>query len=700
MQQVQLLFENSPWWILLCLLVGALYGLLLYVRGNRFRHTAWGKPINYGLLALRFLLVSLLCFLVIGPFIKQIKNTIEPPVVVIAVDNSASVVAVLDSAQLVRLRQQVDSTAGALQKAGYTAEIRDFESLIPLDSLRFDHPSTNLEGALRAIDSDYEGRNVASVVLFSDGIYNQGTSPTYQPYRFTINTVGLGDTTAQQDVSISNVFYNKIAYQGNKFPVVVEVTNTGFVGEKLAVTIYRRGAVVDTRELIATKPRSVNTVEFLLEADQEGTQHYVVQVGPQEGEFTTQNNEGHAYVEVIEGKENILLLAQSPHPDIRALRLAITSNQNYAFHSLILSTDQLRVGQFKETKFDLVILHQLPGRSQLPTEVQSYLESGRARWYIVGSQTDLNAFNEGNDVLEIANVSNQSDEVSAAYNDEFRGFQLLSSDRATLQELLPLRAPFGDVSLKNGAVPLLYQQIGKVKTRAPLLAVVENNEEKSAVLLAEGLWKWRQQEYARSGNTKASDALVTKLVQYLSASDDKRRFKVYPIKSEFQDSEPIVFETELYDEVYDRVYGPSVKLSVVAEDSTRYDYNYTTNQANTQYRVSNLPEGVYHYRARVAVDGTPLVSEGDFTVRSLQIEMLNLTANHTMLRELAEENGGTFIGPADLAKMYPVLGSQSPQGKIYTSELFLPLINLKWLFFLLLILVTAEWGIRKYMGSY
>ncbi len=693
------MFENSPGWIVVGLLVGALYGLLLYTRGKQFKHPSWGKSINCALLLLRAGLVSLLCFLVIGPFIKQIKNTVEPPVVVLAIDNSLSVAAVMDSTQLVALTQRIDSVTAALRAAGYTTEIRDFESLIPLDSLSFNYSSTDLDGALQTIASDYEGRNLASVVLFSDGIYNQGTSPTYQPYRFTINTVGLGDTTAQQDVSISNLFYNKVAYQGNKFPLVAEVTNAGFAGENLVVTVRRGSEVLGTQEVNPVKQREVNSVEFLLEADREGVQRYVVTVASQAGEFTTQNNEAQAYVEVIEGKENILLLAQSPHPDVKALRLAIASNQNYEFTSLVLSTDQIAEDKLKKTKFDLVILHQLPGKGEIPKVVQPYLEAAGARWYIVGSQTDLTALSATNDALEIQ-AGNQDDEVSAAYNNDFRGFQLGNDHRATIEKLMPLRVPFGDISLKNGAEPILNQQVGKVETSKPLLAVAETDRGKSAVLLAEGIWEWRQQEYARTGNTDATDALLGKLIQYLSAKEDKGRFKVYPIKNEFQDNESVVFETELYDELYEEVYGVPVKLVITAEDSARFNYNYTTNQNNTRYQVSNLPEGVYQYTAQVTINGATLPSRGSFTVRSQQIELLNLTANHTILRDLAQENGGAYFDTADLSKLYAAVSSQPLKGKIYTSELFLPLINLKWLFFLLLALVAAEWGIRKYMGSY
>ena len=680
------------------MLVGALYGMLLYTRGKQFKHPSWGKPVNYALLVLRAGLVSLLCFLIIGPFVKQIKNTIEPPVVVMAIDNSSSVAAVMDSVQLTLLKQQIDSMTLALRQRGYTTEIRDFESLIPLDSLNFNYPSTDLDGALRTIASDYEGRNLASVVLFSDGIYNQGASPTYRPYRFTVNTIGLGDTTVQRDVSVSNVFYNKIAYQGNKFPLIAEVTNSGFEGEALTVSVRRGSVVLDTKVVKPTKQREVNSVEFLLEADREGVQHYVVTVAELD-EFTTQNNEAHAYVEVVEGKEDILLIAQSPHPDIKALRLAVESNQNYEFTSLILSTDRIAESQLEETRFDLVILHQIPGKEKVPRELQPYVESARARWYIVGSQTDLAALNATNEVLEIQ-LGYQNDEVSAAYNSDFRGFQLVDNHRATLEKLLPLRVPFGDVALRNGAIPVLYQQVGKVRTSKPLLAIAETDQGKSAVLLAEGIWKWRQQEYARAENTDASDALFTKLIQYLSAKEDKRRFKVYPIESEFKNNEPVVFETELYDEVYEEVYGAPVKLVVTAEDSARFNYNYTTNQSNTQYRISNLPEGVYQYTAQANIKGATLSSKGSFTVRSLQIESLNLTADHGILRDLAQENGGAHFRMAELPKLYDAMGNQPPRGKIYTSELFLPLINLKLLFFLLLALVSAEWGIRKYLGSY
>jgi hypothetical protein len=700
MQQVQLLFDNSPWLLIPCLLVGAAYALLLYFKSKGFRNQSWGKTINYLLTGLRFVLVSLLCLLLIGPFIKQIKNTLEEPIVVFAVDNSSSIAAVEDNSQMQALKQAIENAASSLENSDYKLEFRTYEGLQEVDSLQFDYNSSDLGSLLNAIASDYEGRNLASVVLFSDGIYNQGISPSYRPYSFRINTVGLGDTIPKQDINIQNVYYNKIAYQGNKFPMVAEIANTGFEGQSVTVSITNRGNVVGSERLRFDQARDVNSVEFLLDAEQEGMQRYEVKVQPLEGEFTEQNNSSQAYVEIIEGKENILLLAAAPHPDIKALRSAIETNKNYELRSVILSVDEVNTQELSDVKYDLVIFHQLPASGSIQPIVNEYLEKAGAALFIVGSQTDLSALNSNNEIINISSVNNDTDEVRAVYNSAFSGFQVEGDRQAVLEELLPLNVPFGRIELQNNPEVLLYQKVGSVETSKPLLVVGNVEERKTAVMLGEGLWQWRLQEFAKYDNTQAFDELLSKLTQYLSAREDKRRFRVYPEKDVFEDTEPVVFETEIYNEIYEEIFGYEISLQLTDEKGETRNYSYITSESNTRYRISNLPEGIYQYQASVDLEGARVASAGEFTVRSLQIETLNLTANHQLLRDLAANSGGQFFDRSEVEGMSAQLRTQEAKGKIYTSEAYLPIINLKWLFFVLLLLVSAEWSIRKYMGSY
>ncbi|MEM9832669.1 MAG: hypothetical protein AAF944_18710 [Bacteroidota bacterium] len=697
MQKIQLLFENSPWLIVPALVVGAAYALLLYLKGRKLGTVSWGKTINYVLAGLRFVLVSLLCLLIVGPFIKQIRNTIEEPIVVFAVDNSVSVVAAGDSGQWLA---QVTDLQNQVQQQDYQVETRSFSATSPLDSIIFSEQRSDIEGLLSVIETEYEGRNLASVVLVSDGIYNEGVSPAYSTYPFRIHTVGVGDTVPKQDLRISNLYYNKVAYQGNKFPLVAEVSNTGFGGQSVAVSVNYRGTKIASEQVTFQQGRGVTSVEFLLEAVEEGMSHYVVEVEPLDQEFTQENNVSHAYIEIIEGKESILIIAQSPHPDVKALKLAIEQNKNYEVKTAVLGLEPWNPAIVANSKFNLVILHQLPGRGLNDAQLNQLVQDASALWYIVGRQSNIPMLNRSNGLIEIISQSNETDEVRPVFNEGFTGFQLENDNRVTVENYLPLKVPFGRINFKGETTTLLYQQIGNVKTSQPLLIMGEVDDKKQAVLLAESVWKWRLQEYATSENTQAFDVLFTKLIQFLSAKEDKRRFKVYPVKNEFSDTEPVVFETEIYNDIYEEVYGLTVNLQLTDEAGEARDYSYATNENNTQYRIGNLPEGIYRYQASIELNNENLTSEGEFSVQRLEIEMLNLTANHELLREIAQTSGGRFVTTEDLSGLGKVFENQESPSKIYTSEAFLPIINLKGLFFLLLLLVATEWGIRKYMGSY
>ncbi|MGB3588904.1 MAG: hypothetical protein WBA23_20325 [Tunicatimonas sp.] len=697
MQKIQLLFDSSPWLIIPSLLVGLAYALLLYLKGKKLGTVSWGKTINYVLAGLRFVLVTLLCLLVVGPFIKQIRNTIEEPIIVFAVDNSASIQSVGDSVQWI---SEVVALQNEIQQQDYQVETRSFSSSDALEIITFSEQRSDIEGLLSDIETEYEGRNLASVILVSDGIYNEGISPAYGSYPFTLHTVGVGDTVPKQDLKVSNLYFNKVAYQGNKFPLVAEISNTGFSGESVAVSVNYRGKTIANEQITFDRERGITRVEFLLEASEEGMSHYVVAVGGLEAEFTKENNVSHAYIEVIEGKESILLVAQSPHPDIKALKLAIEQNKNYEVETAILGLTDWNPSIVANSKFDLVILHQIPGRGLNDTQLNQLVQDANALWYIVGEQSNIPMFNQSNGLLEIIRQNNETDEVRPLFNTSFNGFQLENDYQTIIDGFVPLKVPFGRINFKGENTSLLYRQVGNVKTSQPLLVTGEVDDKKQAVLLADGIWKWRLQEYGKNENTQAFDALFTKLTQFLSAKEDKRRFKVYPVRSEFEDTEPVVFETEIYNDIYEEVYGQSVNLSLTGENGEERNFSYITNENNTQYRIGNLPEGIYSYQASVKLNDEQLTSSGEFSVRRLEIENLNLTANHDLLRELAQTSGGQFTIAEELEVLTAIFQNQKLQSKIYTSEAFLPIINLKWLFFLLLLLVAAEWSIRKYMGSY
>src|SRR5690606_20384369 len=275
----------------------------------------------------------------------------------------------------------------------------------------------------------------------------------------------------------------------------------------------------------------------LLDAEKEGMQHYVVEIEPVEEEFTIQNNTGHAYIDVIEGKEKILLVAAAPHPDIKAIRSAIEGNQNYELQIHIPALAASNEQQQLEARYDLIIFHQLPENTTNSLDLlREFQEKSDAYWYIVGNQTYLPRFNQENSVISVININNDVDEVGAVYNSAFNLFKMEASLRPIIEEYLPITVPFGNLEPKGTHEVLLYQKVGNVVTTKPLLLVRESDGKKSAALLGEGFWQWRMQEFSKYEKTEAFDDMVTKLVQFLSAKEDKRKFKVYPISETFEDT--------------------------------------------------------------------------------------------------------------------------------------------------------------------
>lgn len=699
MEQARLMFEYSPWFILLCLFTGFIYAALLYYKKEDT------SPLNitnkYYLASVRFLLVSFLCFLLIGPFIRQITNKVENPSIVFAIDNSSSIGSIEDSSRLVEFKQSLNQAANELNNAGYQVDFRSFEATKNIDSIQFEHSSSDLKGLLENIHTEYEGRNLASVILLSDGIYNQSASPAYQNYPFPVNTLGMGDTIPKKDLNVKRLFYNQIAYQGNKFPVEAEIENNGFSNQNVNINIKKDGSTVASKQITFQNEKEIREVRFLLEAGEEGMQKYTVELPGQEDEFTLENNTKNAYIEVIQGKEKILLLANAPHPDIKALRKALTSKENYELDVHIPDIIQPENNNIVPDKYDLTIFHHLPSNNQQANNIYNqYREAANAILYITGPQVNTGVFNINNPLMSIQSANNEQDRVGAVLNNNFSKFSFPQNFNTQLDQFPPVTVPFGNLNLRGQAETLLYQKVGDISTQKPLLLVGEEETKKYGIMLGSGIWQWRIHNYLNNESTQTFDALITNIVQYLSSKEDKRRFKVYPLEQEILDTEPVVFETEVYNELYEEVYGQEINLQITGEEGGMREFNYITNENNTRYRVSSLDEGIYQYTATTRYQGQRLTSEGEFTIKSQEIENLNLTANHNLLRNLSEKTGGKFFIPENIPQLTDYLKDQEPQGKIYTSEVYLPIINLQWIFFILLFLITLEWGLRKYWGTY
>ena len=688
------LFQTSPWFIPLCLLAGGLYAFALYQKNAN-----WSKSQNLLMSAFRFLSVSLLCLLLLNFLIRQITQTVQKKTVVLAIDNSQSMT-VSGQKNLTDLTANLNKLKEDLLEQEYNVSFSSLneETNQNLEGLKFDKKTTNLSGLLSGVKSANEGENLTDVVLISDGIANQGISPGSESFNFAVHTVGLGDTIPKKDLAVKSVYANKVAYLGNKFPVQADVSSFGFSGKSANVYLKQGGKILDKQSLVFKQNEEVKTVSFNTTATQIGVQHLVVEVDVLGGEFSSRNNRQDAYVEVIDGKEKILLLALSPHPDIKALKNIIEKNENYELDIKVLTENPNP--EVLSKSHDLLILHQLPDYFNSYANIfKPIIDKGTPVMFVLGNQSGTTYLNQINQVMQINSQAGQSDKVTGTYNQAFKSLNFEAEKMQLINKLPQISVPFGEFKLLPNSEVLLYQKVGSVQTQKPLF-VVSTGAKKSAIFTGEGLWSWRLEEYQLTEKQEVVDDLVLKVLQFISAKDDKRKLRVYPINTEFLLGEKVVFETEIYNAIYEKLYNLPIKLEVKDEKGVARNFSYSTSPDNSKFEISSLPAGVYRYRASTTVLGKSELSTGEFVIRDIQLENLNLTADFDVLRQLSAKTGGKFFKNNQFETIKQTILNHKVPEKIDATEDLKEMINLRWIFFLILILLTVEWVFRKYLGGY
>ena len=678
-----------------CLALGILYAWLLY-RNNK----NLDKKLQYALTVLRIVVVTTVAWLLFAPLIKTLNYTLDKPVIIIGQDNSLSV-------------GQVNA-AGFDQK-GYEQNLKALQDKLSdkyevktyhfsdqvAEGLDFKNQGklTDAAAFFQKIRDEYTNRNIGAVVLATDGIFNHGGNPLYgiNQINAPVYTVALGDSIPKCDVLISNVNYNNIVYLDDDFTVEVQVQAFQSNAENAKLTVSENAAKIAEENVAISGNAFVKTIPVKLHAGKIGVQKYTVQLSALPNEITTKNNTQTFYVEVIDGRQKVLLAAVAPHPDLGVLKEAISLNKHYEA-KLVLADD---LSSTDPSKFDLIVLYQLPdAQNSSAAFLQKLKLVKKPIWYILGAQSNVNAFNQIQNQVNLSSANGSVQEVYPDFANGFTSFNLSDADKKQFAAFDPLLSPFGRLTVNAGATPVFNQRIGKVSTQQPLLFFTNENGLKAGYLMGEGLWRWKLSEAENEAPQSVLSDLIAKTIQYLSVKDDKRRFKVFTSKSAYDENESIQFNGTLYNDSYQAVNEPEVNLQVKNEAGKVFNYTCSKTENAYQLDAGTMPAGNYSYVANAALGGKKFTASGSFYVNALIAEYQQTTANHQLLNTIAKQSNGKLFMPADLLKIADeILKNENIKTISYEDRKYDELINMKWLFGLILILLGTEWFLRKRNGE-
>ena len=649
-----------------------------------YKNTQKAK-VNILLFVLRTLSLFLLALLLINQTIKKQEIENIKPILSILVDNSQSI----------RYFQQQNSVHQTLQKIKRSTRINEKfnvqlfsfgTSLHVLDSLSFNEYHTNISDALNSVNELHKN-DTGTLLMLTDGNQTMGNDYEFTRSNQPISPIVLGDTTQYKDLKINQLNVNKYSYIKNKFPVEALVVYEGKKEVTTQFSIYNKGKTIFSKKVSFSPRNKSQTILANLQATKEGQNYFTASIRKLPGEKNSKNNTKNFSVEVIDEQTKVLIVSSVLHPDLGALKKAIERNKQRTVDLTMIDNFK---GQLEE--YQLVILYQPTNQF---AKIMTALKQQNSNYCLVsGLKTDWNFLNKQQ--LGFARKAiNQTENYTAKYN---AGFLTFSQKDIGFNQFSPLEDSFGEVVLSKPHQTLLYQNINGIETNQPLVTTFEQNNQKSAILLGEGIWKWRASSFLNDNSFQDFDEFIGNIVQYLASNKKRNRLEVqsknlYPSNSIVRIA---AFYTDKNFQFDDRA---SLELRIT-NLATKQEKKLPFSLVNASYQVEveNLTAGAYSYKVSVA--GQSISSYGKFKISDFKIEEQFTNANFQKLTKLADKTGGKLYFPD---KIDTVLEDLMNNTSFFTTQKSTikeqNLIDWKWILYFIIGVLSAEWFIRKYYGK-
>lgn len=687
-----------------------------------YRYPVPPQPLRWkrAFIALRTASLWMIILLLGQPVVSLVDRSVVPPLVEILVDDSRSLT--LSDARGERrqalLRAVADPAFASLQGRAEVRWSTFAEQRRPVDvwspeSLTFSGERTDLAGAFRQVRNADPDRRPAAVIVLSDGNATTSENPLYEAQALgaPVFTIGIGDSVEPRDLRVSQVVSNSTAYAGTSVPVHVVLHASGARGETVEVTLEHRGRTVDRANVTLEAGTSDRRMTLRFTPDSAGWHRSVVSVTRLAGEVTTRNNAASFLTNVLSGKRRVLIVSASPNPDAAYLHRSLATDSSLtvvtrtgtpsgSFLEGPLTPDDLR-------RADLFIVVGLPG-PRTPDDVLRLLArpefAATALWYLPQRTSEPMRLGPLAERLpaRIDGAANAELPVFFSVPAAQRMHPILRSSNGVdaWESLPPLFRPGGNVVPRPGAEVLATVRLGNRELTDPLLIVRRQEGARSALLAGYGLWRWKLLAPSDAGSSDLADDLVSRLVRWLTATEDERRVRVRPDRDAFSSMEPPTFTGQVYDESLQPVSDADVEVTATGNGASVS--TVLSPLGNGQYvgSMPSLAPGDYVTTAVVRVDGTVLGEDrGRFSVGGVNVEFIETGLNRALLEGLAARTGGAYFADNDLEELDDRVGAVPGfQETELVRRTDLDLWSHPWMLAIVVILLSLEWFFRKRSG--
>ncbi|GAB4204639.1 MAG: hypothetical protein Fur0023_12630 [Bacteroidia bacterium] len=628
--------------------------------------------------------------LLLNFYSKFLKKEYIKPILVLAVDNSQSMIKAKDSAEVKKFfSEKIKELKSSLQDK-YDIQTITFGQKISFnnDNINFKELKTNPENIFGETQQILGNKPISAMLMITDGIFNEGVHPVSLAgnLNYPVYVLATGDTVIYKDIRIKKTLCNKNVFIGNDFVVEVLIQSSAVKNEKTNVSIYEGKQLLAQKEISINEKNDLISLQFQLHAEKGGYHTYKVSAAPIKDEKNTQNNVAYFVVNVIENKTKVLMLYSAPHPDISAIKQSLNTLPQYETE---VYDDELFT---KEAgRYDVIIYHTPVANSPA---FEKCIRSNVPMFIV---SPPLSAVQ--NKWLAVKQSLPQYNEIETQYNSSFSAFSLNDEYAEMVNHLPVITAPYGNYFPIGESDVLYYQKINNIITDLPLLFYTSSaGGTKYAIFLGDGLWRWKMTNYQIKQNTEWFNHLITQTIRYLSVKRDKSPFKVL-MPATINENDPLQVTAEFYNETMQPITDPDVFLKLYDESNNEYKFVFNKSSSNYFLNAGILPPGEYRYTAYTQYKGKEYTQSGKLHIVPVFIETNNLTAQHHLLKVLARKTNGQFYLLKDADQcIKDLMADNDAKTILIENETYQYWIDNQWWLILLLCLSFAEWIIRRWNG--
>ena len=695
---------------------------------------------------LRVLVFVVLAGCLLRPALAVTSAVPQRNVLAVVLDDSRSMqIKDVDSLRRVAVVQRVfaDSTALVRRLADKFA-LRFFRfsaDAAPIsgaDALRAAGARTDLSTAFESVKQELADVPVSGIVVVSDGADNSNTDLSTALLGLRIRhvpvyTIGVGQERFARDLSVDRLDVPATTLKGSGVLVTATIGARGASGDSATVTTEADGRIVATQVVHLPGQREVVDVLTRVPPLDEGTHVITVRVSTLRGEVIVENNEAQALLRVRPGFERVLYLEGEPRYEFSFLRRAFEGDSAVRLVGLLRSAkgkflrinvaDSLDlIGGFPTRRDELfkyrgLILGNIEASFFTGDQLKMLADFVDRRGGFLVALGGRQALGEGAYAgTPVAEVLPMTLEVNGrrptdtaittlkigptAAGAVHPALQLGStrSINASRWDSLPTLTAVNQLGeLRPGATALLEGHVGARGTARPVLAVQRYGRGVSVVFGVQDTWTWKMDPVSPVED-RSYETFWRQLVRW-GLDQVPARVEAAAEPDRVGPGEPVTLRARVVDSIYMDVNDAAVTAEVTSPTGrmTSVPLEWTMKDDGTYAgRFVASEPGTYHFTAIAArgKDSTRSATAGLLAdARGADMEQAELRT--PLLQRIAKETGG---------KYYPINAlTQLPDDVLLTASGITAhesrdLWDMPIVLFLLLLLLGAEWGYRRWRG--